>query len=174
MALLAAGSLANVYASLDQYLTDTLVTGAGVALQGHGVRQFIPPTDDPWVQAHYDFLGLQSLYQRQIGRVTDTVAILGTERRGYLQLNLYQRARVWATRYTTAAIRDVVVGAFPEGSMMPVYDYTGMTHGGTLDEVGVMIFDGLKEHVQDTGIRSGMIQHVLQIATRYLEHYTRP
>ena len=97
MTLLARGSLVNIYASLDQYLLATLAAdvgdgGAGLALHMHGVRQFFPPVDAPWVQVHYDFLGLQSEYFH-LANATD----YAREPQGYLQLNIYQRAREWAT-----------------------------------------------------------------------------
>ena len=165
MALLAAGSLANVYASLDLYLQTSLVDAQGqpIALRLHGVRRFVPPVDAPWVEAHYEFLGLTGDFQRQVGG-----GIFGTHRRGFLQLDLYQRARVFTTRYVTAGMRDLVVAAFPEGGIVPIYDLSG-----TLLEVGSLILDGIQEHVQDTGQQSGIIQHVLQVGTRYLEEFTR-
>ena len=168
MALLAAGSLGNVYASLDLYLQTRLMDGAGLAVRLHGVRRFVPPIDDPWVETHYDFLGLQSDFRRQIG-----AGVLATERQGYVQLNVYQRARVFTTRYTTAAARDLVVAAFPEGGLVPIYDVSGAVPDTPYTEAGVLILDGIQEHVQDTGIRSGIIQHVVQVVTRYLEHFTR-
>jgi hypothetical protein len=33
--------------------------------------------------------------------------------------------------------------------------------------------DGVKEHVLDNGYDSGLAQHVIQVATRYLEIFTR-
>lgn len=170
MALLAAGSLENVYASLDLYLQTSLVDAAGVplALRLHGVRRFVPPVDAPWVEAHYDFLGLTADFQRQIGG-----SVFGTHRRGFLQLNLYQRARVFTTRYLTAGMRDLVMSAFPDGGVIPIYDVSQPDALLTLNAVGSFILDGVQEHVQDTGQQSGVIQHVLQIATRYLEHFTR-
>ena len=168
MALLAAGSLENVYYALDTYLHTHLVLAAGLDVRLHGVRRFIPPVDAPWIEAHYDFLGLQSDFRRQTGRYADDALIYATERQGNLQLNIYQRARLWSTRYTTAAARDAVIAAFPEAGLIPIPDSTGGT-----DAQGMLILDGCQEHVQDTGIQSGIIQHVVQIKTRYLEHYTR-
>lgn len=165
MTILSAGSLANVYASLDAYLTATLSPVITVRL--HGVRRFIPPVDDPWVEVHYDFLGLQSEFRRQTGRWADDQLIQATERQGNLQLNIYQRARVWATRYTTASARDLVMAAFPEGKVLHIYDSDGIAI------VGALICDGTQEHVQDHGMMSGLVQHVIQVRTRYLEHYTR-
>ena len=110
MALLDAGSLVNVHGSLDRYLTEYL--GADLVIRLHGVRRFIPPVDDPWVEVHYDFLGLQSEYRRQTGRWHEAALVHATERQGNLQLNIYQRARLWATRYTTATARDLVMAAF--------------------------------------------------------------
>ena len=168
MALLAAGSLQNVYAALDAHITAQLVTEAGLTVRLHGERRFIPHTDAAWVEVHYDFLGLQSDFRRQTGRYADEALIYATERQGNLQLNIYQRARVWATRYTTAEARDAVIAAFPEGGLIPIPDSVGGT-----DAQGMLILDGTQEHVQDTGIQSGIIQHVIQVKTRYLEHYTR-
>lgn len=170
MALLAAGSLTNVYGSLDLYLQAALVDAQGqpLALRLHGVRRFVPPVEDPWIEAHYDFLGLSAAFQRQIGG-----SILGTHRQGYLQLNLYQRARVFTTRYTTAGMRDLVVAAFPDGGIAPIYDLSVADANTPAPVVGAFILDGVQEHVLDTGQQSGIIQHVLQVATRYLEHFTR-
>lgn len=168
MALLAAGTLTNVYGSLDAYLQAQLVDGAGLAVRLHGVRRFIPPVDTPWVEAHYEFLGLQESFRRQIGG-----SIFATERQGYLQLNIYQRARVFTTRYTTAVARDLVVAAFPDGGIVPILNVTDATPDVPGVAVGALILDGLQEHVQDTGLRSGVIQHVVQVQTRYLEHFTR-
>lgn len=179
MALLATGSLENVYAALDTYLTEELVTKAGLALRLHGERRFIPPVDDPWIEAHYDFLGLQSQFLRQTGGDMPNArtpgydeAIYGTFRIGQLQLNLYQRARVFRQRYTTAYMRDRVVNAFPDTRVIPVYDVASHSDTGAA-LVGNILCMGLEnEQVLDDGMRSGVIQHVLQIATRYIERYT--
>ena len=168
MALLPAGTLTNVYASLDVYLQNQLVVAAGLAVRLHAGRRFVPPVDDPWVECHYDFLGLQNAFRRQIGR-----GVLATERQGYVQLNVYQRARVFRTRYTTVQARDAVVAAFPEGGLIAVYDVTDALPDTDLDRVGVVIIDGTQEHVLDVGLKSGITQRVVQIATRYLEHFTR-
>lgn len=165
MALLDAGSLVNVYNSLDRYLETRL--GSVITLRLHGTRRFVPPVDDPWLEAHYDFLGLQSEYRRQTGRWSDMALVHATERQGNLQLNLYQRARLWATRYTTAAMRDLVMAQFPEGGLVQIVDLT------TEENVGMLVLDGSQEHVQDHGMQSGLIQHVIQIRTRYLEQYTQ-
>lgn len=165
MTILAAGSLVNIQGSLDVYITTAI---PGLAVRLHGVRRFVPPVDDPWVEVHYDFLGLQSAYRRQTGRWADDQLIQATERQGNLQVNIYQRARLWATRYTTAVARDLVMAAFPEGTVIHIYD-----NGGSGDGVGALIFDGSQEHVQDQGMRSGLTQHVIQIRTRYLEHFVR-
>jgi hypothetical protein len=140
----------------------------GLTLRLHGTRRFIPPVDDPWVELHYDFLGLQSEFRRQTGRWNDDKLIQATERQGNLQCNIYQRARQWATRYTTATARDLVMSAFPEGTVIHIY-----AESGTGAEVGALILDGSQEHVQDQGMQSGLIEHVIQIRTRYLEHFTR-
>ena len=172
MALLAAGSLQNIYASLDAYLTTKLVTEAGLALQLHGVRRFIPPTETPWVEVFYDFLGMQSQFRRQTGAYHNDRLVLATEQHGYLQCDIYQRARFWATRYTTAAARDAVVSALPESGIILVYDYaSGQDH--TSEEVGAIILDGKTEYVADQGLTSGIIQHVIQVRTRYLETYVQ-
>ncbi|HEY5868960.1 MAG TPA: hypothetical protein VI542_25935 [Candidatus Tectomicrobia bacterium] len=168
MTLLAVGSLQNVYAALDAYITTHLITDAGLAVRLHGIRRFMPPADAAWVEVHYDFLGLQGDFRRQTGRYADDALIYATERQGNLQLNIYQRARVWATRYTTAEARDAVIAAFPEAGLIPIPDSVGGT-----EAQGMLILDGSQEHVQDTGIQSGIIQHVVQVKTRYLEHYTR-
>ena len=166
MTVLAAGSLVNIQTSLDAYITAQIPT---LTVRLHGVRRFIPPTDAAWVEVHYDFLGLQSEFRRQTGRWNDDKLVQATERQGNLQLNIYQRARQWATRYTTAAARDLVMNAFPEGQVIHIYDY-GDTPGMI---VGALIFDGVQEHVADKGMLSGLIQHVIQVRTRYLEHETR-
>lgn len=168
MAILAEGSLVNIHGSLDRYVTEYLIDVAGLSVRLHGVRRFVPPTDDPWVEVHYDFLGLQSAYRRQTGRWADDALIEATERQGNLQLNIYQRARLWATRYTTAAARDLVMAAFPEGKVLQIYGDAGVG-----EPIGALILDGAQEHVQDQGMQSGLTQHVIQIRTRYLEHYTR-
>lgn len=168
MALTTAGSLTNIYAALDQYLTEQLVTAGGLSVRLHGQRRFIPPVDDPWVEAHYQFLGLQSLYQRQVGP-----SLYGTERQGLLQLNIFQRARVYTTRYTIASARDQVVTAFPEGGIVPVYDNASADEQGTVPQVAVIILDGLTEHGQDDGKMTGVMQHIVQCKTRYLEEFTR-
>lgn len=168
MALLAAGSLANVYQSLDKHIQMTLIDDAGLSVQLHGVRRFVPPGDAAWVTVHYDFLGLQAQHRRQLYG-----SVFATERLGYLQLNVFQRARIFTQRYTTAAARDTVVGAFPEGSIIEIYDYTGALPDTEPAGAGVLIVDETTETVADTGLESGLIQHVIQVATRYLEHYTR-
>jgi len=167
MEVLTHGSLANIYGSLDAYIENAL--GSLLTIRLHGVRRFVPPVDDPWVEVHYDFLGLQSEFRKQTGRWHDDKLIHATERQGNLQLNIYQRARYWATRYTTAAARDLVMGAFPEGYVMHVHDMAQKPDS----QVGALIFDGSQEHVQDQGMQSGLIQHVVQIRTRYLEMFTR-
>ena len=168
MALTTAGSLVNVYAAWDTYLTAQLITTGGLSVRLHGVRRFIPPADDPWVEAHYQFLGVQSQYQRHVGP-----SLYGTERHGFLQLTLFQRARVSTTRYTIAAARDRVVTAFPEGGIVPVYDDASADINGVAPQVAVIILDGLNEQSQDDGKYTGVMQHVVTVATRYLEEYTR-
>lgn len=173
MALLPHGSLTNVYASIDQYLQERFVDPGLLTVRLHGERRFVPPVDDPWLEAHYTFLHLQSLYRRQVRGLPTGEDVFGVHREGHLQLNLFQRARVFTTRYTTAATRDLVVDAFPEAGMLQIYDYTGQAPDTAPVPVGLLIFDGIQEHVQDDGYDSGIIQHVLQIQTRYLEQYTR-
>ena len=175
MALLAGGLLENVYASLDAYLQETLLdsTGVPLAIRLHGVRRFVPPIDDPWIEIHYDFLGVQSQFQRYTDK-QNGVTVHSVDRRGYLQLNIYQRARVFRTRYTTAHARDLVVTALPEGHIIPIRDYAHMVPDVTPDEVGLLVIDGLNESVNDTGQDSGITQHMVQCSTRYLEPYTRP
>ena len=179
MALLSTGSLENVYSALDTYLTEELVTKAGLSLRLHGTRRFIPPVDDPWIEAHYDFLGLQSQFLRQTGGDLPNArtpgydeAIYGTFRIGELQLNAYQRARVFRQRYTTARMRDIIVNAFPDSRIIPVYDVASHSDTGAA-RVGNIICSGVPtEQVLDDGMRSGVIQHVLRVQTRYIERYT--
>ena len=180
MPLLAAGKLQNIYAALDLWLATELTTNAGLIVRDHGVRRFVPPTDDPWVEAHYDFLGLQSQFLRQAGGTRDSIrspgydeSVYAIERRGQLQLNIYQRARTFTTRYTTVVARDKVVSAFPDGAVIPVYDVaSGVSEGIPL--AGNILCDGVEgESVVDDGMRSGLTQHAVMVATRYLELYTR-
>ncbi len=173
MALLAHGSLTNVYASLDRYLTEQFLDTNLLAVKLHGVRRFVPPTDDPWLEAHYAFLGLQGQYRRQIRGLQSGEDVFGIHRDGYLQLNIYQRARVFMQRYTTAAPRDLVVNAFPEAGMMGIYDYVNQAPDSAPAQVGVLQWDGIQEHCADDGYKSGLTQHVIQVSTRYLEQYTR-
>lgn len=165
------GSLANVYASLDAYLQASLLfsDGSAIALRLHGVRRFVPPATDPWIEVHYDFLGLNSVFMNRVGLTGAGMPRIASERQGYLQLNCYQRARAFATRYTTAVIRDITIGAFPEGELIAVCDYT--TDPPTPD--GWIVADGIQDHVADTGLHSGIVQHVIQVKTRYLEISTR-
>lgn len=177
MALLQA-SLANVYQSLDAYLGVALVDaqGAPLALRPHGVRRFVPPADAPWVEAHYDFLGLGDTYLGLAGPSLGGTRPypIGTARSGYLQLNCYQRARVFRQRYTTAAVRDLVVDAFPDGGLIPIHDWSQVTDsGGEPIQEAVLVINGCKDHVQDMGLESGLVQHIVQIATRYWELTTR-
>ena len=168
MALTTAGSLVNVYAAWDTYLTAQLITASGLSVRLHGVRRFIPPVDDPWVEAHYQFLGVQSQYQRQVGP-----SLYGTERHGFLQLNLFQRARVYTTRYTIASARDQVVTTFPEGALIPVYDTASADVQGVAPQVAVIVLDGIREESPDDGKHTSIMQHVVLVATRYLEEFTR-
>lgn len=167
MALVAA-TLEHVYATLDAYVATQLLfaDGTPVALKRHGVRRFVPPSDAPWVEAHYDFLGLQRAFRNRTGQQVASGVMIATERQGYLQLNCYQRARVYAARYTTALIRDIVVRAFPEGEQIAITDDAGSPEA-------VLVFDGTQEHQIDTGINSGVVQMVVQVATRYWELSTR-
>lgn len=173
MALLAEGSLTNVYASIDRYLQEQFVDAATMQVRFHGERRFVPPTDAPWLEAHYTFLGLQQSYLRQIRGLPTGEDVFGVHRIGHLQLNIFQRARVFTTRYTTAVARDLVVSAFPEAGMIGIYDYANQAPDSAAAQVGVLILNGLQEHVQDDGYRSGVIQHVLLVQTRYIEQYTR-
>ena len=179
MALLTAGALENIYAALDTYLTQELVVTAGLSVRLHGVRRFVPPVDAPWIEAHYGFMGLQSQFLRQTGGTLPSVrlpgydeSVYGTERRGHLQLNCFQRARFFSTRYTTAHMRDVVVNAFPDGAILPVYDVT-VPHDAGDPLVGNVIVSDTTEQVIDDGMRSGLIQHTIEVQTRYIERYTR-
>ena len=174
MAIVAA-NLENIYASLDQYLADHLLfsDGSPVALRLHGVRRFIPPVDLPWIEAHYDFLGLQNRFANRVSRTSAGLAVLAREPSGYLQLNCYQRARSFATRYLLASTRDLIVGAFPEGELIEIRGYESTNTPATMEIEGHIVIDGIQEHHIDTGINSGVVQYVVQIKTRYLELYTR-
>jgi hypothetical protein len=165
---LVAASLAHVYSAIDSYLAAQLVMADGtpVVVKLHGVRRFVPPSDAPWVEAHYDFLGLQQTFRNRTGQQVASGAMVATERQGYLQLNCYQRARVFAQRYTAALVRDVVIGAFPDGEQIPILDDIGVPEA-------VLRFDGTQEHQLDTGSQSGVIQMVIQVMTRYWELATR-
>lgn len=179
MAILAA-SLQNVYQSIDAYLAEHLVAadGAAIALRLHGVRRFVPPPEAPWVEAHYDFLGLEDIFHRDAGLdITSGRILLSrqvTERRGYLQLNGYQRARHFAQRYTTAVLRDAIAQAFPEGGFLPIYNYAQVSEPDIpLEREAMLILDGLTENVVDNGLYSGVIQAVFRIQTRYNEEFSR-
>lgn len=166
--------LTNVYASLDAYLTANLLfpDGTPIALKLHGVRRFVPPTDDPWVEAHYDFLGLTNVFHNRAG-MGEGPQLFSTERQGYVQLNAYQRARVYTQRYTTAAIADLIGDIFPESGVIPVYDYRDVLPDQELVQEATVIADGYKGHVVDTGVQSGVVQYVVEVQTRYFEIYTR-
>lgn len=174
MALLAEGALANVYASLDRYLAEQFIETALLVVRLHGVRRFVPPVDAPWLEAHYAFLGLQGHYRRQIRGLSGGEDVFGIHRDGYLQLNLFQRARIFTQRYTTAAGRDVVVNAFPEAGMIGIFDYVNQIPDTTPVRIGVLQWNGITEACVDDGYQSGVTQHMLQVQTRYLEQYTRP
>jgi hypothetical protein len=170
------GSLANVYASLDRYLAAALVDAHGVplALRLHGVRRFVPPSEAPWVEAHYDFVGLSNRYLGLAGGRIAQGQPIGVERSGYLQLNCYQRARTFSQRYTLAHTRDIVVNAFPEGEIIPIYNWNDIEEaGGDAVQEGSLVCDGVKEHTQDTGMESGVLQHIVQVMVRYWELATR-
>lgn len=168
MAILAAGSLQNVYASLDRYCQEQLSDAAGLSVKLHGVRRFVPPTDAPWVEIAYNFLGMQAQHHRQIYE-----GVVGTSRIGHLQVSIFQRARIFAQRYTTAQARDTVVAAFPEGSIIEVYGYSDVLPDMEPAIVGAIVLHETTEQVLDDGMESGVTQHVLTIQTRYLEHFTR-
>lgn len=168
-------SLENIYLSLDAFLQANLryADNSPVALHLHGVRRFIPPVDLPWVEAHYDFLGLQSEFRGRVSPTSTGRWVVAREPSGYLQLNCYQRARRYADRYTTAAIRDIVIGAFPEGELVEVRDYETTNTPATMELEGWVVVDGIQEHTVDSGINSGVVQCVIQIKVRYLELSTR-
>src|SRR6266853_6133377 len=161
------GSLQNVYQSLDVYLTANLLfsDGSPISIRLHGIRRFIPPQTLPWVEAHYDFLGLNDTFMNRVGMTGAGVPRIATQREGYLQLNCFQSARSFTTRYTTSMMRDLVVGQFLDGELIDIHDYSTDPPG----QDGWIVVDGVKDHVVDTGLHSGVIQHVVQIATRYLE-----
>ena len=175
MALLAAGSLTNVYASLDRYIQEKLIDGAGLSVKTHGTRRFVPPADAPWVEVMYNFLCLTQQHVRQMySRVPlQPMDVYGTARSGHIQCNVFQRARQFTTRYVTALARDIVVGAFPEGGLIQIFDYSDALPDTEPNGVGVIIMDGLTETVTDVGMESGITQHTIMIQTRYLEHFTR-
>jgi hypothetical protein len=170
-----AANLTNVYASLDKYLSDHLLfpDGSAIALRLHNQRRFIPPVDDPWAEVHFDFLGLNTSFRNRVSRTSAGVPTLATERSGYLQLNLFQRARIFATRYLLTSVRDVVAGAFAEGDLIEVLDFASINAPPTYAKEGWLVVDGTKEHQIDNAINSGVVQMVVQIQTRYLEIYTR-
>ena len=172
MALLPHGALANVYPSLDRYLQEQFVDTGLLVVRLHGVRRFVPPVDAPWLEAHYGTVAIRNVYRRQIRGLPTGEDVFGVQREGYVQLNLFQRARVFTTRYTTALARDLVANAFREASMMQIYNYLEQAPDAAPDPVGLLVFDGLQDHVADEGDRSGVIQHVVQVQTRYLEQYT--
>ena len=170
-----AGTLESIYASLDVYLQTHLLypDGSPVALKLHGGRRFIPPPDAAWVEVYYSFLGLQQRFMKRLTRTAASVPLIATERTGYLQLNLFQRARICSQRYTLAAARDLVVGCFPEGEVLTIRDYSTDDAPPSLEPLGSLMFDGVQEHTLDLGQLSGIQQHVIQIATRYFEIATR-
>lgn len=170
-----AGTLDSIYASLDTYLQDHLryADGSPVALKLHGVRRFVPPPDAAWVEVYYSFLGLQQRFMNRLTRTATGVPLIATERSGYLQLSIFQRARVFSRRYTLAAARDLVVGLFPDGEVLTIRDYSTDDAPPSLEPLGSLMFDGVQEHTLDLGQMSGLQQHVVQIATRYLEIASR-
>ena len=176
MALLPPGLMENVYASLDVYLAAQL-TDNGLTVRNHAERRFIPPADDPWVEAHYDSLGLWGDYRHRVTSTDLGARVFGVDRCGYLQLNIYRRARTFASRYLLGAPRDLVVSAFPEGGHIALYDYANAVIGpsGEIepDLVGAILIDSIQEHTQDMGYRSAVMQHIVQIYLHWLEHFTR-
>ena len=174
MALLPDGALTNVYASLDRYLTEQFVDTGLLTVRFHNQRRFIPPIDDPWTEWTYNFLGLQRDYLRQIRGFSGGEDIFGVQRRGYLQCDIFQRTRVFTQRYSTVRARDVVVNAFPEAGMMGIYDYVNQQPDTDPVKVGLLVFDGVTEHVLTSTTSGALIQRVLEIATRYIEQFTRP
>ena len=170
-----AGTLVNVYTSLDAYLQTHLVyaDSTPVSLRLHGQRRFVPPPDDPWVEAHYEFLELQSQFMNRLTRTSTGISIIGTERLGYIQFNCYQRARIFSARYTTAMIRDLVMGIFGDGENIPIYDYAHIDINPTPELQGGLLIDGSQAHVQDMALYSGVTQVVIQVYVRWIELYTR-
>ena len=169
------GQLQNIYRSLDRYALEQLVTNRGLTVRYHGERRFVPPVDAAWAELHYEFLGLSGVFRRAISvRVNDDTTretVQASERQGMLQVNVFQRARTFATRYLIYAARDVVVEAFPESLSLAIYDYQNAVDPDPPAQVGLLQFAGYTEHTQDLALRSGVLQHVVQIYTRYLEGF---
>jgi hypothetical protein len=169
------GSLASVYASLDAYLTAQLryADGSPISLRLHGQRRFVPPAELPWVEVHYELLGIRSSFRNRLTRTASQIPLIATERSGVLQLDLHQRARVFSRRYTLASIRDRVVGVFAEGEVVDIQDFDDTNGPPSLAKLGAIIVDEVTEHQTETGVNSGVIAYTIQVAVRYLEVATR-
>ena len=172
MAILATGTLHNVYHSLDAYVTAAVVTAMGLALRLHGTRRFVPPATDPWVEVDYSFLTLTRVFQRQVGG-----GYLGTEVIGPLSVGLYRQARVYTTDYTRdlAATRDTLLSHFPESGLIPLYDYSQVsgTPPSEAPQVAALYIDTITEQLLDNGAVSGVVTWEIRPTLRYLEEYTR-
>ena len=153
----------NIYYSLDLHL-DALVV-LGYPVQFHGVRRFVPPATGAWVQARYDLLPMSRHFYRQ---VSDTE--LGDEIQGTIELTLAEHARTYTQRYTLAAARDAVVAIFSPSGVVSIRDSAGDEHA----KIGALYFDTLSERMLDDGSRSGLVQHSISVATRYIEAYSTP
>jgi hypothetical protein len=144
-----------------------------MAIREHGQRRFVPPPVDPWIEVHYDFLALTTNFRNRLTGTSSGQAVIATERAGHLQLSIFQRARIFTQRYTVAPARDLVVAAFPEGGIIDILDYSSTDAPPTYAPEGQIVIDGVKEHQIDDGLRSGVLQYVVQVETKYLELFTR-
>lgn len=163
MALNAAGTLVNLYYSLDLHL-DAL-EGLGYPVHRHGMRRFVPPATGAWVRARFDLLPLERRFYRQVSNTE-----VGDELRGMLDLIVAEHARTFTQRYTLAAARDTVVALFPPSGTLPIRESGGDEH----PQVGTLYLDTLGERLLDDGARSGLVQHSISVSVRYLAAYSTP
>jgi hypothetical protein len=167
VALDARGKLQNVYLSLDDYFSSTLVDTEGFRLQKHGVVYFIPPTSAAWVRLKYDMLGTTRIHYRHA-----TATTFGTEVTGVATLSILQETRSWSTQYTLVSARDQVVAHLPEGKYIPIKDYTE-SNVETASQVGSILMGGINEMLIDDGRESGLVNYEIEASLVYLESYTR-
>jgi len=172
MPIFPGGLVANVYQSLDAYLRTAIITGMGLALQLPGSRRFVPPPEEPWVTADYSLLTMERSFKRHIGG-----SRLGTEVSGLLSLAIYQQARIFATDYLRglAALRDTLLGYFPESGMLPIYDFLQVSGTPPSDppQVAALYIEMVNDQVLDQGETSGVVCWQIQPTLRYLEEFTR-